>query len=64
MHTLLKKNMQEWEDLDDDDKRRAGRKTLMENYTPIFRNNKSQFNRMTVENVRAHYQTYIKTPQV
>jgi hypothetical protein len=44
------------------DKERAAYHTLMEYYEPIIMNDKSQFDGMTINDVRSHYETYLAMP--
>ncbi|RDW64388.1 uncharacterized protein DSM5745_09799 [Aspergillus mulundensis] len=64
IHTLLKANLDEWKDCHNDGpEQRAAKKTLLENYQPIVINDKGQFDGMALPDIRAHYATYLNTPE-
>ncbi|KAL4797183.1 hypothetical protein BDV19DRAFT_387362 [Aspergillus venezuelensis] len=61
---MIKDNVRRWEGLhtSNDDETRGAKAVLLENYRPIVMNNKSQFDGMSMEDIRAYHESFIGTP--
>ncbi|KAL4983898.1 hypothetical protein BDW68DRAFT_168021 [Aspergillus falconensis] len=63
---LLKDSIRSDEEIADDDngsEKRTAYNTLKEYYQPIVMNDRTRYDGMTLEDVRAHYQTYLERPE-
>ncbi|KAL4962808.1 uncharacterized protein BDV14DRAFT_202439 [Aspergillus stella-maris] len=61
---MVEDNVHRWEGLhtNNDDETRGAKAVLLENYRPIVMNNKSQFDGMSMKDIRAYHGSFIGTP--
>ncbi|KAL2789361.1 hypothetical protein BJX66DRAFT_307010 [Aspergillus keveii] len=60
---LAKYSVRKWKDLNPNDPAKLSAKTaLQETYEPIIMDNKSEFDGMTLDAIRAHHQAWIEQP--
>ncbi|KAL4860377.1 hypothetical protein BDV12DRAFT_205139 [Aspergillus spectabilis] len=64
INVLIKENVHKYDNFKPNDaEKRSAKPTLLESYEPIVTNNKSEFDGMTLDAIRAQKQSFVEIPE-